>query len=191
MGLILCGGKSKDSQKGLREFGESNFAETISKVLSEFVEESIFSVNEIQFPEYLQRFQNSEIIIDSYKLGEPFAGVLSAYSAFRIFNFIAIPCEMVENTRELIQTLLDEYKKDPRHEFYIFKQGDKIYPYCGIYTSRGIAKIHNYYNEGQNLIPADSILESLDTKFIPIEEKVQISSALESRKIQWTSGCFF
>lgn len=174
MGLILCGGKSTNSQKGLGEWGESCYAESIASVLSEFVEESIFSVNELQFPEYLRKFQNSEIIIDSYKLEEPLAGVLSAYSAFRIFNFIAISCDMVNNVRETIGVLVQEFRKEPNHEFYILKKENQIFPGCGIYTAKGIGKIYNLYNEGQNLDSTESILESLDTRLVSISTTQKI-----------------
>lgn len=149
MGVVLCGGKSKSSvDRGLLKYKDKELVLHTEGILSSVLTTAVVSVNEAQFPLYKKKFQNMELIVDSNKIRGPLSGLLSVYSAFRVFNFIVLSCDMVHIQSELIKELQLKYKKDPGYDFYVYSRENLIEPYCGIYTSGGLEKLYNLYNQG-------------------------------------------
>jgi len=172
MGIVHCGkSHSKEVDIGLLKIEDAYCAEHCAKILSKVTSSVVLSVGEDQFPKYKELFQQAEIILDSNKVGGFFTGILSVFSAFRIFQFFVLRADMVYMNPELFIYLQNEFKKDPNHDFYIFQSRDEIFYSCGIYTKQGLEKLYNLHNKGNlNFRKPDAILQYFDTKYFPIED---------------------
>jgi molybdenum cofactor guanylyltransferase len=174
MGIVLCGGKSScgTHDKGLFKKGGLSWVEHCAEILAKNTGNVVFSVNQKQFPTYKERFQDREIIIDSNELAGPISGILSVFSAFRIFHFLVLACDFLNMRPEILSFLQKEHKTDPGYDFYLFREEDKIYFSCGVYTNHGLEKIYELYNQGKlNHRSMKFILENGKTKYCTIPEE--------------------
>ncbi|MCB1143740.1 MAG: NTP transferase domain-containing protein [Leptospiraceae bacterium] len=143
LGVVLCG-----RTKRMNRPEELEAVEHSLNLLSQVSRECILSVDDRQFPIFKKRFQSREIIIDSQNLHGPVSGILSVYSAYRVYNLIVLSMDMLHMEIQPIRTLIQNYKAQPNYDFYVFKNGKGVEPLCGIYTSAGLKKINDSYLEG-------------------------------------------
>lgn len=172
IGVVLCGRKPNKNSIGKKIiYEEENELVTHSyKLLNNVVHYIVLSVSEIQFPIYKNKFNDTEIIIDSNKLGGSLSGILSVFNAYRDFNFIVTSYKMNNITKELLNDLIYNYNNLPGYDFYVYNRADRIEPFCGIYTSKGLENIHTLYNEGH--LKTNSLIESIklsNTILLPIK----------------------
>ena len=185
MGVILCGGKSNPSglDRGMIKYKEKELVLHTYALLNSVFPNTILSVNEKQFPLYKKKFQDTELIVDSNQIRGPLSGILSVYSAYRVFNFFVLACDMVHLNPSLFKDLKSIYSKSPEYDFYVYQKNDSIEPFCGIYTSRGLEKIYNQYNQG--LLKGFSIKEAIllnNTHIIPVKKELLSCFAVYEEK---------
>lgn len=173
MGVVLCGGKPSGAiDRGLIKFNDRELVLHTENLLSSVLPTTVVSVNEAQFPLYKKKFQNMELIMDSNKINGPLSGIMSVYSAYRVFQFIVLSCDMVFINSEMIRDLQSRIKKSPGFDFYVYSRGNSVEPFCAIYTSEGLEKIYNLYNQGslRNTGIREAILMNR-TSIQPIKEE--------------------
>ena len=123
-----------------------------------------------QFPFYKNKFNDTDIIIDSNKLGGSLSGILSVFNAYRSFNFIVTSYKMININNDLLNDLIYNYNTQPGYDFYVYNKAEIIEPFCGIYTAKGLENIHTLYNEG--ILKTNSLVDSIkqcNTLLLPIK----------------------
>ncbi len=172
IGVILCGRRPNlySVDKSVFHEEENKLVSHSYNLLNSVVQYIVLSVNEKQFPFYKNNYNDTEIIIDSNKLGGSLSGILSVFNAYRNFNFIVTSYKMRNITNDLLNDLIYNYNNQPGYDFYVYNKADIIEPFCGIYTAKGLENIHTLYNEGY--LKTNSLIESIklsNTLFLPIK----------------------
>jgi molybdenum cofactor guanylyltransferase len=174
MGVVLCGGKSSafGVDKGLWRVSDKELVLHSYSFLHSSIPNVVLSVNDKQFALYKNKFHDLEMIVDSNQVKGPLSGILSVFSAYRNFNFIVTTSDRIRFSPQLLQDLLNQFRKNPSYDFYVFKRNNQIEPFCGIYTSRGLEKLFNLSNEGElsGLNLREVILRS-HTLFISVKKE--------------------
>ncbi len=171
IGVILCGKKpDKNHKLGSAFSNDDELVLQSYNLLNTVVHYIVLSVNEKQFPFYKNKFNDTEIIIDSNKIGGSLSGILSVYNAYRSFNFIVTSYKMINITNDLLNDLIYNYNNQPGYDFYVYNKDEIIEPFCGIYTAKGLENIHTLYNEG--ILKTNSLIDSIkqcNTLLLPIK----------------------
>lgn len=152
LGVVLCGGMSlrMGEDKGLLKIRDLHWADHCRKILSEIVQEVVFSVNPSQLNDYKKLFQSEKIISDSCSAEGPLRGILSVHNQFQDLDLLVLACDMISMNVQVPALLQNEYLQNPDFEFYAFKIQKRIEPLCGIYTSLGLKKIELRLSETKN-----------------------------------------
>ena len=176
IGVVACGGQSTRmrSDKGL--INSETDGKVWAKILHDkFLKISIpafLSINQNQIENYLLHFNNDDLIVDnsSLKIQGPLLGLLTVHLKYPHQDLMIIACDMINMDQVILKKLSDCYSSS-NAEAIVFK-GERVETMCGIYSSRGLCKIHNAYQEksltNNSMMHA---LEKLETSYISIEEE--------------------
>jgi molybdenum cofactor guanylyltransferase len=145
LGIILCGGQSSrmGSDKGLLVHEAKTWAQTALDKLSVLEIPVKFSINPKQQSEYAKVFTPEMLIIDDSALSikGPLLGVLSAHLQNSDDDLFLLACDLPLMEPFILKELLAVYHTYKQYEAYIFTNDNEPEPLCGIYTSKGPAKI--------------------------------------------------
>lgn len=178
MGVVLCGGKSSiyGVDKGLLRVADKELVLHSYSFLRSCTPNVVLSVNDKQFPLYKNKFHDLEMIVDSNQVKGPLSGILSVFSAYRIFNFIVTTYDRIHFPPQMILDLLGQFQQNPSFDFYVFMRNHQIEPFCGIYTSKGLEKIFNQSNQGDLTgLNLKEVIQRSNTLFIPPRKEFQDS----------------
>ena len=176
LGIILCGGQSTrmGTDKGMLMNEAKTWAQTAFDKLSSFNIPVNISVNEQQQTDYAKVFGEELLILDdaSFSIKGPLVGVLSAHLKYPLADLFLLACDLPLMEATILKELLTEYEKDSQYEAYIFTNDNEPEPLCGIYTSKGLAKIIVLQKE--NKLPRHSMkfmLSQFAVCTIPLKEE--------------------
>jgi molybdenum cofactor guanylyltransferase len=87
------------------------------------------------------------LIVDNAELGlaGPLLGVLSAHVRFPNEDLMVLACDSPNMNQSVLEKLQEENLKNNDSEAFVFKFAEQVEPLCGIYTSKGLAKILALY----------------------------------------------
>ena len=176
LGIILCGGQSTrmGTDKGMLMNEAKTWAQTAFDKLSSFNIPVNISVNEQQQTDYAKVFGEELLILDdaSFSIKGPLVGVVSAHLKYPLADLFLLACDLPLMEATILKELLTEYEKDSQYEAYIFTNDNEPEPLCGIYTSKGLAKIIVLQKE--NKLPRHSMkfmLSQFAVCTIPLKEE--------------------
>ncbi|MGG9972580.1 molybdenum cofactor guanylyltransferase [Ferruginibacter sp. SUN002] len=172
LGIVLCGGESKrmGSDKGLLTVEGTIWAKYIADKLSPFNIPVLFSVNELQIPEYSKHIGADKLIVDDVDVPGPLRGLLSVHEHYQTNNLLLLACDMLDMDEFTIATLIKEYQKGSDHDFIVYQDEDYAQPFCGIYKAHGLktvlekAELHMIHK-----FSLQKVLNEGNTKRLPID----------------------
>jgi len=143
LGIVLCGGESKrmGMDKGLISVEGTIWAKYVAAKLTPFNIPVLFSVNELQVPEYSKHINKSKLIIDDVDVPGPLRGLLSVHEHYPTNNLFLLACDMLDLDAHTIATIIKEYQKGSNHDFIVYQDEDYAQPFCGIYTAKGLKTV--------------------------------------------------
>ena len=134
-----------------------------------------FSINPSQLSAYRRHIDPSLLIVDSPALSAiagPLKGLLSAHEQFPGADLLLLACDMIDLDEDTIRTLMAAWSGSAeanRHDFYVYAEGDFAQPFCGIYTSAGLAAVHTIALQGRLVdFSLQSLLRKGKTLRMPI-----------------------
>ncbi|MDR3716571.1 MAG: molybdenum cofactor guanylyltransferase [Puia sp.] len=157
-GVVLCGGESRrmGRDKGSLQIGQTVWALHMTGKL-DFLQIPVFySVNERQLAAYSSFIPPDRLIVDTESVRGPLKGLLSAHRALPGLDLLLLACDMLDLDRQTLERLVNAYNGDAsrvgnHHEagyrggrefdFFVFQDGQRAQPLCGIYTSQGLTQI--------------------------------------------------
>ncbi len=171
-GLILAGGESKraGSDKGLKIVDKKTWTKLVYDKLKDFKIKTFVSINALQKENQQKTFQNKLLIIDNLTISGPLRGILSAHLKFPDKDWLVLACDMIEMKSEIIYSLIESYKNESSHDFYVYKNENFYQPFCGIYTSVGLSKLmaKHLNNEMENY-SMQYVFKSFDTLSLSVD----------------------
>jgi len=176
LGIILCGGESSrmKSDKGLLTFNGKTWAENAFATLASLKIIVNISVNEQQFIPYAKVFSQDLLIVDSdlVEIKGPLLGVLSSHIRNEDEDLFILATDNLFMDSNILNELVDSYKKNKQHEVFVFTNATEPEPLCGIYTHKGLKKIMALYkNDTLFKHSMKYILSQLNVCFLPIKDE--------------------
>lgn len=169
-GVVLCGGESRrmGRDKGLLIKGSTPWAQFVAEKLAPFRLSVAFSVRSAQIPAYAAAIPQGRFIADTLDLAGPLKGLLSIHEKFPDKDLLLLACDMLDLDASTIRTMIDAYVAGG-YEFYVYQQGAFAQPFCGIYTSGGLATAYgSVSNEPSPDFSLQSLLNKGKTKRVAI-----------------------
>ncbi len=179
LGIILCGGESSRmrSDKGLLTYNGKTWAETAFETLSSLQIPINISVNKQQLEAYTAVFSQDLLIVDSdiLDIKGPLLGLLSAHHKNEKEDLFILATDTVFMDSNILNELVELYKKDKAHEVFIYTNSTEPEPLCGIYTSKALKKIAAIYNSNKLVKHSMKyVLSQLNVCFVPIKDEYKI-----------------
>lgn len=179
LGIVLCGGASSrmGRDKGLFSTGEGNWG---GKMLDNFKKLGIpgmLSVISTQVELYQSVFPQVELICDndSLQMKGPLAAVVSVHLKYPMEDLFVTACDMPLMDMVVLEELVNNYKKEPGHDCYVYTNDGEPEPLCGIYSAKGLAAIRAMYDRAELLKHSMKfMLHHLSTLRLPIPEKWKV-----------------
>jgi molybdopterin-guanine dinucleotide biosynthesis protein A len=100
----------------------------------------IFSVNERQLESYSTYISPDHLVTDSVDVNGPLKGLLSVHKKLPGRNLLLLACDMLDLDESTIQRVITAYKDEKQYDFFVYEDLEYAQPFCGIYTSHGLAK---------------------------------------------------
>jgi molybdopterin-guanine dinucleotide biosynthesis protein A len=149
-GLILCGGESKrmGKDKGLLVKDEQPWAKIVGNLFQKMELNYYLSINATQMEAYSKFFSPDLFIIDAVEAPGPLRGIFSAHQAFPENNWLILACDMIEMTEDAMENIIKAAANHQDYDYWIYKNDVFYEPFCGIYSSRGLKKLIQQYQEG-------------------------------------------
>jgi molybdenum cofactor guanylyltransferase len=175
LGVVLCGGKSSrmGDDKGLLLVNNKSWAKATQEKLALMNLPTVLSVGEAQVEKYRLLFPKEQLIVDNSELAlaGPLLGVLSVHIRFPKEDLLVLACDLPNMQQTVLEKLQEEHLKNNDSEVFVFKFAEQVEPLCGIYTSRGVAKILALY-QTKNLLKHSMmyVLGQLQTTHLIPEE---------------------
>ncbi len=167
-GLVLSGGESSrmGSDKGLLTSENKTWSQIAFEKLSVHCLKVFVSINSLQYQKYKNYFSDN-IILDNVNVKGPLCGLLSFHQQFPQNDLLILACDMLKVTDQTLVLLCENYLKNQEKDFMIFKNDKQIEPLCGIYTSKGLNKVYeNYQNNVLSDFSIKKILHPDNTLFL-------------------------
>lgn len=170
LGVVLCGGESRrmGRDKGLLPAGDTIWALSAAGKLAPFGIPVIFSINETQLERYSAYISPDHLVIDTVSgktppeglavVKGPLKGLLSVHRKLPGRNLLLLACDMLHLDEPTIQKVITAYREESGYDFYVYQDQEFAQPFCGIYTSQGLAAVCQ--RVGEEGLP-DSSLQSL------------------------------
>lgn len=152
IGIVLAGGKSSrmGQDKGMLKIGKDTWAEIAYSKLKFFSIPVYVSINKNQEGGYGHYFQNSTLIEDTFPIGGPLKGILSAHHQFPDKDLMVLSCDMPLMNLSVLYRLFDNYLFfKNKFDFFSYSLNERFEPLCSIYTSSGLKKIESDYLENK------------------------------------------
>jgi molybdopterin-guanine dinucleotide biosynthesis protein A len=174
-GVVLCGGQSlrMGKDKGLH-FSRTGrvWAEIMKEKFAYLSIPSVLSINPLQKKNYRKFFEEKSLAVDNPNINiqGPLLGVLSVHLKYPDQNLMVVACDLINLDEVVLKKLFSNYNSS-QVEAIAFK-GERIEPLCAIYSSHGLAKIHEACQAGK--LRRNSMmhaLEELSAAYIPIPEE--------------------
>ena len=172
LGVVLCGGQSSrmGSDKGLLKLNDKTWTQKAIDTLSNFQIPIVISVNKNQYHDYSSTFPDDTLITDDPSLQQhgPLCGLLNVHLKYPEEDLLLLACDMPLIDTELIKQLLRKYSTETADAFIYTTDGEPE-PMPGIYKSKGLAYVHQLYNNNQ--LPRHSmkyLLEHISTSISPL-----------------------
>jgi molybdenum cofactor guanylyltransferase len=104
---------------------------------------TVLSVNEAQVQKYCLLFPKEQLIVDyaELALAGPLLGVLSVHIHFPNEDLMVLACDLPNMNHIVLEKLQEGHLKNSDSHAFVFKFTEQVEPLCGIYTSKGLAKI--------------------------------------------------
>lgn len=175
-GVVLCGGYSTrmGSDKGLLQYGSSTWAALAISKLARSIKHIILSVNKGQYNSYLEKFHGQAAIVkddEALDVYGPLKGILSVHLQYPGSDLLVLACDMLLIKNEVLEQLIEISSKGAE-EAFVFHNGEQIQPLCAVYTASSLAKIYQFYKQGQlQKHSLHYILKSLKTCYLPFDKK--------------------
>jgi molybdenum cofactor guanylyltransferase len=175
LGVVLCGGKSSrmGDDKGLLLVNNKSWAKATQEKLALMNLPTVLSVGEAQVEKYRLLFPKEQLIVDNSELAlaGPLLGVLSVHIRFPKEDLLVLACDLPNMQQTVLEKLQEEHLKNNDSEVFVFKFAEQVEPLCGIYTSKGLAKILALY-QTKNLLKHSMmyVLGQLQTTHLIPEE---------------------
>jgi molybdopterin-guanine dinucleotide biosynthesis protein A len=151
-GIVMCGGKSSrmGTDKGLLQKNKQTWAELAYDKIKSLNIPTNVSINASQIESYQQLFNKNELIVDNVNLPGPLAGLFSAFHKLKNEDLLLLACDMTDISTNTIQNLINTYTTNKKeYDFFIFKNQEEHEPLLGIYSHKGIQRIHDFYTGGK------------------------------------------
>jgi molybdenum cofactor guanylyltransferase len=179
LGIVLCGGASirMGRDKALMPTEKGNWAEKILDNFKNLNIPGLLSVNRKQVDQYRSAFPGVELICDndSLQIKGPLAAVLSVHGKYPAEDLLVIACDMPMMELVVLEGLVNQYKKEPGHDAYVYTNEGEPEPLCGIYAAAGLASIKAMYDRGELLKHSMKfMLDHLSVVRTPIPETWKI-----------------
>ncbi len=144
-GIVMCGGQSTrmGTDKGLIAIQNSCWAAYMADKLQAVNVPVSISINPSQLTGYQVIFSPEHLITDSLNLPGPLNGLLSAHLKYPNDDLLLLACDMINMQTSTLIHLIDTYQDNPDYGFYVYQNNGYAEPFCGIYTSPGLAKLAN------------------------------------------------
>ena len=119
----------------------------------------VFSVNALQLETYPAFIPSGQLVPDSLSVAGPLKGLLSVHERFPGNDLLLLACDMLDLDEATIGKMISVYREGllPAHgtpdrgkyDFYVYRDGEFIQPFCGIYTSRGLSAVYARAVQGE------------------------------------------
>ncbi len=175
LSVVLCGGNSSrmGDDKGLLLVDNKSWAKAAQEKLMLMNLPTVFSVNEAQVEKYNLLFPKEQLIVDDAELAlpGPLLGVLSAHVRFPNEDLMVLACDLPNMNHIVLEKLQEEHLKNNDSKAFVFKFAEQVEPLCGIYTSKGLAKILAVH-QTKNLTKHSMmyVLDQLQTMYLTSQE---------------------
>ncbi|MEO7311960.1 MAG: molybdenum cofactor guanylyltransferase [Chitinophagaceae bacterium] len=172
LGVVLCGGLSKrmGSDKGLLPIGETFWAKKVAGKLTALNIQVVYSINRTQLANYRQHISRSELVIDNVPIEGPLKGLITVHQQFPVRPLLLMACDMLDMDTATITNTIEQYQQCPGYDFYVHQDAEFAQPFCGIYTSPGLAAILVKAADHQiTKFSMQHVLNGANTKRFPIE----------------------
>ena len=164
-GLVLGGGESRrmGQDKGLIASESGIWANQAGVLLRNLKLPVAVMVRETQRSAYEEEVLSEfELVTDSdLPVGGPLKGLLSFHLLYPQNDVLALPCDMVNLTAEVLQELVGFYFKNPDDETWAFENKKVLQPLPGVYSSRMLSTILEKVKE--NSLPKHSLTHLLNS----------------------------
>jgi len=170
-GVVLCGGQSTrmNADKGLLQKNNITWAQHTANKFSDLHLPFIVSLNQQQPHFYASLFNAEKLLVDDKDMTVkgPLLGLLSVHQQLPEEDLFVLACDMQEITKDLLQNLLNAYKQGYDDAYVYITECPQ--PLCGIYTSKGLAKIYELHQQLKRYSMMH-VLELLHTKYMKAGE---------------------
>lgn len=142
LGVVLCGGESKrmGSDKGLLRKGETSWAQYTGDKLAACQIPVVFSIHPKQLAAYSDFVPAELLITDALAVQGPLKGLLSVHAKSPSKDLLLLACDMLDLDDLTIRKIIAAYREDDQYDFYVYQGAQFAQPFCGIYTSGGLAR---------------------------------------------------
>ena len=173
LGVVLCGGQSTrmTSDKGLLTLNEDTWAQISANKLKTLGVQVAISVNRSQVDAYSLIFPREQLVADNDELQikGPLCGILSVHVQHPEQDLFVLACDMPMMQTDLLTALLVQYQKNILADSFIYSNDGELEPLCGIYRSKGLARImHLYLSEQFPKHSMKYMLEQIKVHFTPV-----------------------
>ena len=175
-GLILCGGESRrmSSDKGLLRREGTPWAVYMGHKLTPWQLPVFYSINAGQKAAYGAILPDEQLITDALGLSGPLEGLFSVHARFPNKDLLLLACDMPDLDAVTIQKIIQAYTEKGPYDFYVYQEGSAgqsfVQPFCGIYTSAGLAGAYaSYRGKGVGDLSLQSLLKRGRTQKLPID----------------------
>lgn len=143
LAVILCGGESKrmGTDKGLIPIKDTIRAQYVADKLEPFTLPVVFSVNARQVSTYSVYITPDKLIDDAVEAQGPLKGLLSVHKTFPDHHILLLSCDLLDLDKVTISKMIKTYLEETEHEFIVYQDTEYAQPFCGIYTSSGLARL--------------------------------------------------
>lgn len=165
------------TDKGLLSSAEGTWAQTAIDKMTALPFPIVLSVNTSQYLDYAAIFPFIELIADNpgLPLAGPLLGLLTIHQQKPAEDLLILACDMPLIQSLHLQHLVDQYRRHPGFDAYVFTNDGAFEPLCALYTARGLSILMNRLNHGElNRFSMKYALEQLNTFSIPIPDDHKI-----------------
>lgn len=179
LGIVLCGGASSrmGRDKGLFQTEKGNWTEKALDNFKKLGIPGLLSVNRKQIDQYTSVFTGVELICDndSLHIKGPLAAVLSVHLKYPEDDLFVIACDMPMMDMVVLEDLLNQYKREPGQDAFVYTNEGEPEPLCGIYSAKGLATIKTIHDSGELLRHSMKfMLDHISVFRIPIPEERKV-----------------
>ncbi len=172
-GIILCGGESRrmGRDKGSLPIGQTTWAQHMGDKLAFLQIPVLYAVNELQLTGYAAYIPAGQLVLDNADARGPMKGILSVHRKLPERDLLLLACDMLDLDRFTLESLVNVYREGGDDDFFVYQDREFAQPLCGIYKSRGLTGISDFFREtGTADYSLQSILNRGKTRRLKMSE---------------------